>query len=128
MNRILPLAAALALASLSANAQTPEAVSISMTSYAFTPSTITLKAGRTYRIHFANAAGKGHDFSAPEFFAASAVAPEDRSKLEDGKEVELEGGQSADITLTPNRAGTFSVTCTHFLHATFGMKGQIVVQ
>ncbi len=109
-----------------AHAQT--AVTMSMTNYAFTPSTLTLKAGETYRIHFSNDSGKGHDFTAREFFQSATVAPQDKDKLEDGEEVELDGGKSADITLTPNKPGTYAVTCTHFMHAMMGMKGQIVVQ
>ena len=108
-----------------ANAQT--AVTVSLTSYAFTPGTLNLKAGETYRIHFSNDAGKSHDFAAHEFFASSTIAPGDKSKIEEGGEVELDGGQSADITLTPNRPGTYAVTCTHFMHAMFGMNGKIVV-
>ena len=46
-------------------------------------------------------------------FSASTIAPEDKSG----------GGR-----LTPNRAGTYPLTCSHFLHTTFGMKGTIVVQ
>lgn len=110
----------------SANAQTT--VTVSMTNYAFTPSTLSLKAGETYRVHFTNDSSKSHDFTAREFFRSSAVAPEDRGKLEGGDEVELEGGQSADITLTPNHPGTYAATCTHFMHAMLGMTGKIVVQ
>lgn len=109
-----------------ANAQT--AVTVSLTNYAFTPSTLTLKAGETYRIHFSNDASKSHDFAAREFFQASTVAPEDKGKLEKDGDVELDGGQSADITLTPNHAGTYAVTCTHFMHSMLGMTGKIVVQ
>jgi uncharacterized cupredoxin-like copper-binding protein len=109
----------------SANAQT--AITVSMTNYAFTPSTLNLKAGETYRIHFSNDASKSHDFTAREFFQSSTIATADKNKLEDGEEVELEGGQSADITLTPNRPGTYAVTCSHFMHTMLGMKGQIVV-
>ena len=111
-----------------ASAQTPEVVHVSLTSYAFTPSTITLKAGTTYRLHLTNDSGKSHDFTAAGFFSASTIAPQDKSKLEEGAEIELEGNQSADITLTPNRAGTYPLTCSHFLHTTLGMKGTIVVQ
>jgi uncharacterized cupredoxin-like copper-binding protein len=110
------------------SAQAQTAVTVSMTNYAFAPSTLTLKAGETYRIHFSNDSSKGHDFSAREFFQAATVAAADKGKLEDGDEVELDGGQSADITLTPNRAGTYPVTCTHFMHSMLGMTGQIVVQ
>ena len=110
----------------SANAQT--AISVSMTNYAFAPSTLTLKTGETYRIHFSNDANKSHAFTAREFFQSVTIAPEDRRKLEDDEEVELDGGQSADITLMPNRAGTYAVTCTHFMHSMLGMTGKIVVQ
>jgi uncharacterized cupredoxin-like copper-binding protein len=109
-----------------ANALT--AITVSMTNYAFTPSTLTLKAGETYRLHFSNDAGKGHDFTAREFFQSSTIAAADKAKLEDGEEVELDGGQSADIMLTPNKPGTYPVTCTHFMHSMLGMTGKIVVQ
>ncbi len=109
-------------------AQGVEQVHISLISYAFTPSTITLKAGTTYRLHLTNDSGKSHDFTAAGFFAASTVAPEDKAKLEEDSEVEVDAGKSADITLTPNRAGTYPLTCSHFLHTTFGMKGTIVVK
>ncbi len=118
---------AVSLAS-AAEAQTAELVHISLTSYAFTPSTVALKAGTTYRLHLTNDSGKSHDFTAAGFFAASTVAPEDKAKLEEDSEVEVEAGKSADITLTPNRAGTYPLTCSEFLHTTFGMKGTIVVQ
>lgn len=104
------------------------AVTVSMTNYAFTPGVLNLKAGETYRIHFSNDASKSHDFAAKEFFASSTVAPEDKAKFAEDGEIELEGGQSADITLTPNHAGTYSVTCTHFMHSMMGMNGKIVVQ
>ena len=119
------LATAFLLAT-SASAQT--GITVSMTNYAFTPSTLTLKAGQTYRIHFSNDSGKGHDFAAREFFQSATVAPEDKSKLEDGDEVELDAGQSADITVTPNKPGTYAASCTHFMHAMMGMAGKIVVQ
>ena|GEM_PF-4221940 len=66
------LSAALPLSA--ASAQMPEVVHVSLTSYAFAPSTI---------------------------------APEDKSKLEESVEIEVEANQSADITLTPRRAGTY---------------------
>ena len=109
-------------------AQAQAALTVSMTNFAFTPGTLNLKSGQTYRIHFSNDASKSHDFSAHEFFASSTIAPGDKAKVVEDGEVELEGGQAVDITLTPNRAGTYRVTCTHFLHSMFGMTGKIVVQ
>jgi plastocyanin len=108
-------------------AQTATPVSITLTSYAFDPSALNLKAGTTYHLHFINSGSKDHNFSAPEFFAAAQVAPEDQAKVEKGR-VALEGGQSLDITVTPDRPGIFAVECTHFMHSMMGMHGSIVVQ
>jgi len=110
-----------------AAAQTATPISITLSTYAFTPSTLTLKAGTTYHMLFVNSGSKDHNFSAPAFFAAVAVAPEDRAKVEKGQ-VALEGGQSLDITITPDHPGTFPVECTHFMHKMMGMHGSIVVQ
>ena len=103
------------------------AINISLTSYAFTPGTITLVAATTYRLHLSNDASRAHSFSAPEFFAASQIAPADQGKVEDGK-VELDGGEAIDLTVTPTRAGTYSLDCSHFMHSLLGMHGKIVVQ
>ena len=108
--------------------QSAQEIHVSLTSYAFTPATITLKSGTTYRLHLTNDSRKGHNFSAAEFFAASTVAPADRAKLDEDSELEIDAGKATDITLTPNRAGTYPLTCSHFLHTTLGMKGTIIVQ
>jgi len=111
----------------SALAQTVTPINISLTNYAFTPSTINLKAGTTYRIHFTNDGSKGHNFNAPEFFTASQVARADAGKIDDGS-VELDSGEAVDVTVTPNRAGTYRLDCTHFMHSMLGMHGKIIVQ
>ena len=108
-------------------AQTAATITVTLNNYAFSPSELDLKSGTTYRMHFVNAGSKAHSFSAPEFFAASQVADEDQAKAVKGL-VELENGQSVDITITPGRAGTFSFECTHFMHKMMGMHGTIVVQ
>ena len=112
---------------LAAAAQTATPISITLTNYAFTPAALNLKAGTTYQMHFINSGSKDHNFSAPEFFAASQIAPEDQTKVSKGL-VALESGQSIDITVTPGHAGTFAVECTHFMHKMMGMHGNIVVQ
>jgi plastocyanin len=110
-----------------AAAQTATPVSITLSDYAFTPSALNLKAGTTYQLHFVNGGSKGHDFSAPEFFAASQLTPEDQTKVNKGQ-IALERGQSADITVTPGQAGTYPIECTHFMHKMMGMHGNIIVQ
>jgi plastocyanin len=110
-----------------AMAQTATPISITMTNYAFTPDALNLMAGTTYHMHFINNGSKDHNFSAPEFFAASQIAPEDQAKVGKGL-VALEAGQSVDITVTPGHTGTFPVECTHFMHKMMGMHGNITVQ
>lgn len=125
---ILSAVALLALTGVAAPAQTgPERVEIGLSNFKFTPSTITLQHGQPYVLHFANMAKGGHDFSAKAFFDAAAVAPEDRGAVAKG-EIELRGGQSADIHLTAPAAGSYEVHCSHFMHSAFGMTGKIVVQ
>lgn len=109
-----------------AHAQNAEPVAISLTDYAYTPAQISLKAGTLYQLHFNNAGSKDHDFTAPEFFAAAQVAPEDQAKIKKGK-VAVDKGQQVDVTLTPG-PGTYKASCTHFMHSMMGMHGTISVQ
>jgi uncharacterized cupredoxin-like copper-binding protein len=99
---------------------------ITLTSYEFAPAHINLQHGKAYRLHLVNTSGKGHDFSAPELFAASTIAPADRTKIDDGS-VEVDSGSSVDISLVPATPGDYAVRCTHFLHAMFGMRATVTV-
>jgi plastocyanin len=110
-----------------AHAQEARPMTITLTSYAFTPANINLKAGAPVTLHLVNDASKSHDFSAPKFFEAATIAPADKSKVVDGA-VDLDEGQSVDVTVTPTRAGTYDLECTHFMHTMLGMTGKIVVQ
>ena len=121
------LAIAATVLPMSALAQSATVINVSLTSYAFSPSMLSMKAGTTYRLHFTNDSSKSHDFHAPEFFAASQIAQVDKDKIEDGS-VELDNGQAVDVTVTPTRAGVYSVDCSHFLHSMLGMHGKIMIQ
>ena len=123
MRRILlPL---LALAATSAASAPADTVSVALSSFHFQPSAIHLKAGTPVTLHLVNASNSGHDFTAPAFFAAARIAPDDTGFVRDGS-VELRGRQTRDIRLTP-AAGRYKLKCTHFLHKTMGMSGAIVV-
>lgn len=101
-----------------------ERVEVMLSNFAFAPRSLHLKAGQPYVLHFTNAGSGGHNFSAPEFFASaqypSGVGPDDGV-------VELHKGASADVSLVPV-AGQYKLKCSHFLHATMGMTGDIVVE
>jgi len=103
-----------------------EAINISLSDYAFAPAALNLKAGTAYHLHFTNAGTKDHDFTAPEFFATSQIAPEDQAKIKRGT-VAIDKGKDVDVTVTPG-AGDYKVTCTHFMHSMMGMHGTITVQ
>ena len=118
------------LAATSAVAQPEESpnaprVEVQLSSFAFTPATVHLHAGAPVIIHLVNTGSGGHDFSAPAFFAAAHVAASSAGMLRRGA-VEVAGHQSVDIALTPV-AGHYPLRCTHALHSTFGMHGEIVV-
>jgi len=104
-----------------------QTLTVEMSNFKFTPATLALARGRPYVLHFVNSASGGHDFVAKDFFAAATIAPEDRAKVKNG-EVELSGGESADIHLVANTAGTYKSHCSHFMHSSFGMTGTVVVQ
>ncbi|WP_176594084.1 cupredoxin domain-containing protein [Sphingobium sp. EM0848] len=121
---MLALCSAMAAAQPAGQVQT---VTVTLSNFRFTPSTLTLQRGQSYRLHFVNSASGGHNFVAKSFFASSAIAPEDRGKVKDG-ELALHGGQSVDILLVPGQAGTYESHCSHFMHSSFGMKGTVIVQ
>lgn len=102
-------------------------LTVELSSFKFTPASLTLDRGVTYRIHFMNTSSGGHDFVAKEFFAASTVAPEDRAKVENGS-VGVDGREAVDVTLVANKPGTYKMHCSHFLHSSFGMTGLITVR
>ena len=124
----LALAAALPLLSVSrVEAQKPAVVDVQLANYKFTPKTIILDHGQPYLLRLTNAAGGGHDFTAPKFFAAAAVVPEDRRLVAEG-EIEVPPGQSREIRLTAPAAGSYDLKCSHSFHRLFGMSGKIVVR
>jgi len=127
--------AAAALALLVADAapgqapQTPQAetITVMMSNFQFDPETITIQSGKPYVLHLVNAASGGHSFTAPEFFAAASIAPADAAKLKSGK-LDLKGGTAADLHFTIDKPGRYELHCSHFLHSSFGMTGEIVVE
>ena len=125
----------LASPALAQNAPVPDAtdwasaptVPLAMANFAFTPDALQFHANMPYRLRLTNSASGGHSFDAPEFFAAVSVAPEDRTKIVKG-EIEVEAGQSVEVKFVPKVSGTYQFHCSHFLHASFGMTGSIVVK
>ena len=101
----------------------PRTVEIRLSSFDFTPKTIRLGAGRPVVLHLVNSGRGGHNFAAPQFFAAAAGVS---GPVTNGS-VEVAGRRSVDVRLTPAR-GTYRLRCTHMFHSTFGMRGEILVE
>jgi uncharacterized cupredoxin-like copper-binding protein len=116
-----------AAAPASIAADEPQVVQVTMTNFAFTPQSLHLKHDVAYRLHFVNSGSSGHNFDSPEFFAAVSVSPQDQAKVSDGK-VEVDEGDTVDVTVMPRKAGTYPVKCSHCLHTTFGMTGEAVIE
>ncbi|HEX6376144.1 MAG TPA: cupredoxin domain-containing protein [Allosphingosinicella sp.] len=131
MTRLYPFAFALCLLpAAAAGAQVPDwaharRVEVKLSSFAFAPSTLHLRAGQPVVLHLVNTSSGGHDFSAPRFFAAAQLRPQDRATLDEGS-VEVAGHRSVDVALVP-KAGRYRLKCTHTFHKAFGMSGRIVV-
>lgn len=108
-----------------APAATP-VVTVELSNFKFAPGAVQLQAGVPVVLHLSNLAKGGHNFAAPEFFAAARLDPASAALVRGGK-VEVPAHGSVDLTLVP-AAGNYPLKCTHTLHASFGMKGTITVQ
>jgi plastocyanin len=103
----------------------PRTVEVRLSSFDFTPSDIRLRAGQPVVLRLTNSGRGGHNFAAPQFFAAAQVAA--GRDLVRGGAIEVPSRQTVSVRLTPAR-GTYRLRCTHTLHSTFGMRGRIVVE
>ena len=120
------LSGACAGTSVAAQSRTKaQSLDVVLTDFAFTPQNLHMRQGQAYALRFVNRGSGGHNFSAPAFFAAARINPADAGAIAGGK-VELGRDQSRTLRLVP-AAGRYDVTCTHFLHAGFGMVGSITV-
>lgn len=117
----------LMIAGSAAVAQSPATIDVHLSNFKFAPSTIVLKQGQPYVLRLINDGGGGHDFTAPEFFARSALAQRDRTWVQGGA-VEVPGHQVREIHLTAPRAGSYKLKCSHTFHKAFGMSGRIIVR
>jgi uncharacterized cupredoxin-like copper-binding protein len=121
---LIPL---LALTASSATAQATATIPVQLSNFKFTPNQIVLEHGQPYVLRLMNAASGGHSFGAPSFFAGASVAAADQSLIRNGV-IEVPAGQVREIHFVAPQPGQYALKCTHFLHASFGMKGTIVVQ
>jgi plastocyanin len=120
MRLILLLTAAALLAAGPAAAQPVQTVTLY--SHGYAPNVLHLAAGKPVTLRFVNPSGKGHDFTARQFFRTARILS---GRVVDG-EVDLRGRQSAQVTLVPAR-GRYPVHCGYPFHKMLGMRGTILV-
>jgi plastocyanin len=104
----------------------PRTVDVRLSSFDYTPEAIHLRAGQPVVLRLINTGRGGHNFSAPQFFAAANVAAGQNVAISEGT-IEVPSRQTVAIRLTPAR-GTYRLRCTHRFHSTLGMRGQIIVE
>lgn len=129
MRRSFPLAALLLAVPASAAGPdwgTAQEVEVRLSSFAFTPSRIQLVAGRPYILRLINSANGGHNFHAKDFLAAAQLAPADQTRVRKGT-IEVAGDQTVEVRLVAPAPGRYPLDCSHFLHDSFGMSGEIDV-
>lgn len=101
-------------------------VEVRLSSFDFSPETIRLRAGEPVVLHLVNSGRGGHNFSAPQFFAAATLAPGQAALVRRGT-IEVPSRRSVQVRLVPAR-GRYPLRCTHTLHTVLGMRGEIVVE
>jgi len=110
---------------LTAAAPAEQRIDVALSNFKFTPSTITLKHGQAYVLHLTSSGG--HAFAAKAFFDAATMRKAERAKAPGGK-IGLDSDNSVEVHFIAPKAGTYKITCTHFLHTSFGMTGSFVVR
>ncbi len=117
------LAGVLSLIAL--NAAAADLVVVRLVENRFEPAELMLEHGKAYRLRLENAGHDHHEFKAAAFFKAAKVLTPS-VLVQDGSEVALEAGKSAEVDLVAPLAGTYELTCPD--HDWDGMVGKIVVR
>lgn len=128
MLRMLAVAALISSLGAASTASRAETVTVDvvLSDFSFTPSTLRFQHGGHYLLRLSNRGSGGHNFTAPEFFAAVEIDSNDLKDVKKGK-IEVPKDQSVDIGFTAVKPGTYRIKCSHFLHSGFGMKGTAVI-
>lgn len=109
-----------------------ETVTVTLSDYAFTPSSVELREGIPTKLVLKNQGSVAHYFVAEEFFGTIASR---KVQSSDGEvkaprftAVEVYPGKTIEWFLIPLRKGSYGLLCTVKGHAERGMTGTIVVK
>jgi len=98
---------------------------VTMVDDRFIPTALTLRHGTPYVLHMENRGKELHEFTAPEFFAASIVR-EPKLLANGGQDVVMQPGTKIDVYVLPLKAGAYRLICAD--HDWAGMIGEITVE
>lgn len=104
-----------------------EVVSVTLSSFAFSPELIELKPETDYVLELTNSSSGGHSFGAPEFFEAVTIKAEQKALICKGR-IEVPKGETVSLHFKTAGSGKYKLKCTHFLHNGFGMNGDIIIR
>jgi plastocyanin len=88
-------------------------IDVTGTEFAFSPPTITVKAGKPVRLVFKNMGQYPHNLAIPDLDIYTKT---------------IQPGQQDAVEFTPNKTGSYAFLCTVPGHADQGMRGTLVVQ
>jgi uncharacterized cupredoxin-like copper-binding protein len=104
----------------------PTPIDVQLSDYRFTPTHIDLNSGQAYLLRLTNSSKHGHDLSAKAFFQAASLGRGGAAKVDNG-EIEVAGGETVEVELTPGKPGSYEMHCPRPFHSMFGMSGKILV-
>lgn len=125
MALLTPIAPAQAQPAPSVDWSHAEPVNVLLVDDKFVPDHLTFRHAVPYVLHLENHGKDLHEFTAPEFFAASIVR-NPGSLANGGQEIVVQPGAAADVELVPLKPGTYRLICAD--HDWDGMTGEITVE
>jgi plastocyanin len=119
------------------SAQTAPAriIKVSMVSFKYDPSIITMNVGERVTLQVTNAdkanPGRAHSIASPFFenlnYTVGGDAQQGVAKGDGWKYVLIDNGKTADVTFVPQTPGQYNFLCEQFNHASRGQVGTFIV-
>jgi len=124
-------------ASLMTSAQTAptRTIKVSMVSFRYEPSVITMNVGDRVSLQITNDdkahPGRAHSFASPFFqsldYTVTGEAQQGVAKGDGWKYILIDDGKTAEVTFVPQTPGQFNFLCEQYNHASLGQVGAFVV-
>lgn len=110
-----------------------ETTTVTMTDFAFNPTSLSFRQGIPYKLVIKNEGSQKHYFTAEGFFRA--IATRKLQSNSDGEvkapyfsAIEVYPGRSLDLYFIAVKTGSYPLVCTIEGHAGLGMKGEIRIE